>query len=127
MSILCCQKASRIIQICNMNFYTWVRPPLSPPPLYTRCEKTSHLASLTSKVFCAPLPPVQYSPLNGNSVKLRGKILEQSFDSAAVCSTRHPMSFMKGFHCLIHSVRFNADSFQIFIYFKCIYIHCKYV
>ena len=29
--ILCCQKASRIIQIRNINFYTWVRP---PPPLH---------------------------------------------------------------------------------------------
>ena len=40
MSISCCQKASRIIQICNINFYTWVWP---PSPLYTMCKKTSDL------------------------------------------------------------------------------------
>ena len=39
--ILCCQKASRIIQIRNINFYTWVRP----PPLYTMCKKTSDLVA----------------------------------------------------------------------------------
>ena len=32
--ILCCQKASRIIQIRNINFYTWVRP-----PPFTQCVK----------------------------------------------------------------------------------------
>ena len=39
--ILCCQKASRIIQIRNINFYTWVRP---PAPLYTMCKNSSDLA-----------------------------------------------------------------------------------
>ena len=37
-SISCCQKAFRMIQICNINFYTWVWP-----PLYTMCKKTSDL------------------------------------------------------------------------------------
>ena len=41
MPILCCQKASRIIQIRNINFYTLVRP---PPPLYTMCKNSSDLA-----------------------------------------------------------------------------------
>ena len=33
-SILCCQKAFRMIQTCNINFYTWVWP-----PPFTQCVK----------------------------------------------------------------------------------------
>ena len=46
-SILCCQKASWIIQIYNINFYTWVR---SPP---TQCVKIypiwQRMASLSQR------------------------------------------------------------------------------
>ena len=38
--ILCCQKASRMIQTRNINFYTWVWS----PPLYTMCKNSSDLA-----------------------------------------------------------------------------------
>ena len=34
--VLCCQMASRVIQICNINFYTWVQP---PPPPFTQSVK----------------------------------------------------------------------------------------
>ena len=45
-SISCCQKASRIIQICNMNCYTLVRP----PPLYTICK---HLEDCETALYMA--------------------------------------------------------------------------
>ena len=49
--ILCCQKASRIIQIRNINFYTWGRP----PPPFTQCVKIHRfwqkMASLTVSCF----------------------------------------------------------------------------
>ena len=42
MSILGCQKASRIVKIYNINFYTWVRP----PPTFIQCvKKTSDLVA----------------------------------------------------------------------------------